>query len=100
MNVNEQFRRFTERFQHRDPDGNVGNKAAVHHIEMDIIGTADANILHLGAKSGKISGKNRGSNFYHMLLLWRFYKFVCGYELLPCFVILSLAALPGNSKNG
>ena len=57
----------TKRFQHWNTDRDIRDEASVHNIEMNIVSSTEPDILHLGAKSGKVSGKNGRRDFYHFL---------------------------------
>ena len=46
--INGQRRALADRLEHGDTDADIGDKAAVHYIEMDIVG--GGNGLHAGAE--------------------------------------------------
>ena len=54
MDVQKHIRDLSDGFQYRDANGDVGDKHAVHHVHMDIIGIGDAvNIPPRFAKSAE-----------------------------------------------
>ena len=63
MDVQEHIRDLSDGFQYRDADGDVGDKHAVHHVHMDIIGIGDA--VDIPLQICKIGGEDRRGNFNH-----------------------------------
>ncbi len=61
--VQRQRRHRTDGLHHRDTDGDIGHKQAVHHIHMDIVGRVNA--LDIPAEISKVGRKNGGGDFNH-----------------------------------
>ncbi len=60
MDVERLRRVWTERFHHRGADGEVGDIMAIHHVDVDPVGTGGVDRAHLLAKLGEIGGQDRG----------------------------------------
>ena len=56
MHIKKHVRLLAQRLEHRDPNGDIRHKKAVHHVKVEIVGAGFPNLVHLGAKFGKISG--------------------------------------------
>ena len=52
-----------QRFDDRHSHGQVGNEVAVHHVDVDAIGSGRFGLGHLRAQSGKIGRQDRRSEF-------------------------------------
>jgi hypothetical protein len=44
------------------PDGDVGDKPAIHDVDVDVVGACFIDRLHLLAEASKVSGKNGRSD--------------------------------------
>ena len=62
VDVERLCRRAADRLQHDRPDGDVGDEAAVHHVDVDPVGAGGVDGAHLLAQSGEIGGQNRRSD--------------------------------------
>ncbi len=56
-----------DRLDHRDADGEVGHKGAVHHIHMEVVGGGHP--LDVPLQIDEIGGQNRRSDFNHGMSL-------------------------------
>jgi hypothetical protein len=59
------------RLHHQWADGDVWYKAAIHDINMDVVGTGSLNSPDFVAQTGKISGKYGWCYLFHRLFLMR-----------------------------
>src|SRR5580704_660387 len=66
MTVERNFHDFAKRSHNGRPKCKVGNKMAVHNIDVQNCGSAIDGGLRLLAEPGEISGKNRGSQLDHV----------------------------------
>lgn len=60
MTIERDFQDSAKRSHDGRPDGYVGNKVAVHNVDVQNGRSAINCRLHLLAESGEVSGKNRG----------------------------------------
>ena len=65
VHVQKHIRALPQGFEHRQSHGNIRYKLAVHHVIMDIVRSAPANILYLFAKTGKICREYGRRNLDH-----------------------------------
>ncbi|MPM39710.1 hypothetical protein SDC9_86344 [bioreactor metagenome] len=57
VNIQRQGCGGTDRLDHRNPDGNVGDKHTVHHVHMDIVG--GGNFPNVPLQVRKVGGQDR-----------------------------------------
>ena len=54
MDINKHIRRLAQGFEHRNPNGDIGDKLPVHNVKMDVIRSGFFDFSHFIAKAGKI----------------------------------------------
>ena len=62
MNVKRQFRDFFQAFNDGWPDGQIRHEMAVHHIDMQEIGTRSLHCGDFVGQAREVRGQNRGCN--------------------------------------
>src|SRR5580704_8459816 len=66
MAIQRNFHHFAKRSHNGRAKGDVGNKMAVHNVDVQNGGSSIDGRMHLLAEPGEISGKNRGSQLEHV----------------------------------
>ena len=58
MYVQRELRHLPDVPHHRQSDGNIRHKQAVHHVHMNPVGTVFLNVMDIPLQIGKIRGQN------------------------------------------
>ena len=63
VHIQEHVGALADGLDHRDADGDVGHKAAVHHVHVEVIG--GGHLFNVPFQVDKIGGENRGGDLDH-----------------------------------